>query len=185
MPSSGRGEDIMPTVYLALGSNVGNRKNNFIEVMKQIPAKVEVEMLSSIYETEPVGYSKQPFFLNAVMRGTTALKPVELLEFVKGIESAMGRMPSFENAPRIIDIDILFYDDKIITTRDLVVPHPHLTVRAFVLVPLNEIDPGLAHPGNKRTIGQLVKDLGEVKGLHWWADAEQVWIRRQNVSDIS
>jgi 2-amino-4-hydroxy-6-hydroxymethyldihydropteridine diphosphokinase len=177
MQSSGKGKQ-MADIFLALGSNIGDRKDNLIEAMKLLGEKVDVEKLSSVYETEPVGYSKQPFFLNAVLKGATALKPPDLLKFLKDIENRLGRKPTFPNGPRTIDIDILFYDNKILNSNDLVIPHPRLTVRAFVLVPLNEIAPDFIHPGNERPVSQLVKDLGNISGLHWWAESEQIWTRR-------
>ena len=135
-------------------------------------------MVSSIYESVPVGYTEQPLFLNMVLKGMTDLKPKELLKYAKEIEARLGREPSFPNAPRPIDIDILFYDDKVINTSDLVIPHPRITVRSFVLVPLNEISPDLIHPGNKRAIKHLISDLGEIKGLHRWGEPEEVWERK-------
>ena len=137
--------------------------------------KVEIEKVSSVFETDPVGFTRQPLFLNTVLKGKTRLKPPALLSFVKGIESSLGRVPSFANAPRPMDVDILFYDDKIINSKDLIIPHPRLTVRAFVLVPLNEIAPGHVHPGNRRTVKHLLRDLGSVSGVHRWGEAEEIW----------
>jgi 2-amino-4-hydroxy-6-hydroxymethyldihydropteridine diphosphokinase len=165
-------------VFLALGANIGDRKLNLRQAIVLLSRKVDIQSVSAIYESDPVGYTEQPLFLNMVLKGVTALKPKELLKYAKEIEAKLGREPSFPNAPRPIDIDILFYDDKVINTSDLIIPHPRITVRSFVLVPLNEIAPDLIHPGNKRAVRHLVNDLGEIKGLHHWGEPEEVWEKR-------
>jgi 2-amino-4-hydroxy-6-hydroxymethyldihydropteridine diphosphokinase len=162
-------------VYLALGANMGNRKQNLRQAVKQLSEKIKIEQVSPVFETDPVGFTAQPLFLNMALRGTTSLKPPALLSFIKNIEISLGRVPSFANAPRPMDIDILFYDDKIINSKELVVPHPRLTVRAFVLVPLSEISPGHIHPGNRRTVKHLLKDLGSTNGVHRWGEANEIW----------
>ena len=152
---------MMVTVYLGLGSNLGDREANLRRAIDLLKGKVLVNKVSSLYETDPVGWGPQPLFLNAVCQGTAFLSPKELLAFIKGIERAMGRVESFPNAPRLIDIDILLYGDQIFTTPELTIPHPRLEERAFVLVPLAEIAPELVHPVSQRKI----KDLAEAKGL--------------------
>src|SRR5260370_33997566 len=104
--------------------------------------------VSSIYETEAVGYIDQPRFLNIVCRSTTTLSAQELLKYAKDIEVAIGRQPTFRNGPRLIDIDIMFYDELCITQENLIVPHPRMPERAFVLVPLGEIAPDAVDPGS-------------------------------------
>jgi 2-amino-4-hydroxy-6-hydroxymethyldihydropteridine diphosphokinase len=148
-------------IYLGLGSNLGDRMGNLKSAVEKLSKKVTINKISSVYETEPLYNTEQPMFLNAVIKGVTSLAPPELLSLVKGIESALGRQTGFRNGPRIIDIDILFYGDRIIQTEELTVPHPRITERAFVLVPLAEIAPKLVHPQLKREVRDL---LAEVKG---------------------
>lgn len=168
----------MATAYLGLGSNLGDRKQNFAKALKLMSKHVVVEQLSSIYETEPVGYKEQPSFLNAVCRISTELRPEQLLSLVKKIEVELGRAPSFPNAPRPIDIDMLFYEDEVVSNRELTIPHPRLVERAFVLVPLAEIAPDLVHPGKGKPVRELLSDLGTVAGVRKCAEAEEVMTRR-------
>lgn len=159
----------LATAYLCLGSNLGEREENLRQALSLLSVKVNFEEVSSIYETEPVPILNrdkgQPLFLNLVCRIATSLSPEELLHLAKEIEAKMGRVPSFPNAPRIIDIDILFYDNKIMETQNLTIPHPRLPDRAFVLIPLAEIAPGLVHPGLNKSIAQLAKDVEGQEGV--------------------
>jgi 2-amino-4-hydroxy-6-hydroxymethyldihydropteridine diphosphokinase len=136
--------------------------------------KAHVEKLSAIYETDPVGYIEQPSFLNLVCRITTDLPPEELLYLVKDIETEIGRIPSFPNAPRIMDIDILLYDNTIMETRNLTVPHPRLKDRAFVLIPLREIAPKLIHPKLGKSIAQLANRVKGREGVRKYKGGHDV-----------
>jgi GTP cyclohydrolase-4 len=143
------------SVYLALGSNMGDRRGNLAAALQRLREVVEISAISSIYETEPVGYLDQPRFFNIVCHGKTALSALELLKYAKDIEVAIGRQPTFRNGPRPIDIDIIFYDDLHITQDNLTIPHPRMTERAFVLAPLAELDPDVVDP----TTGQTAQEL--------------------------
>lgn len=137
----------MPTTYLALGSNIGDREKNLREAIRILrESALQVTKISSIYETEPVDYLDQPWFLNAVLEAQTNLTAAELLATLCNIESQMGSKKAFAKGPRLIDLDILLYDEATIDTPDLQIPHPRMLQRNFVLVPLAEIAPTLRHP---------------------------------------
>src|SRR2546425_1293780 len=121
-------------VYLALGSNQGDRRGHLAATLQRLRQYVEIETVSSLYETEPVGYLDQPRFLNIVCAGKTSLSPEDLLKHIKEIEVAIGRQPTFRNGPRTIDIDIILFDDVHATNEQLTIPHPRMAERAFVLV---------------------------------------------------
>ena len=164
----------MSKVYLGLGSNIGDRESNLKEALRRLAKKVSIEHISSIYETEPVGYLDQPMFLNLACEGKTELDPFAILTFAKDIESRMGRKPSFSNAPRPIDIDILFYDDRIIEAVELIVPHPRFWERAFVLVPLAEIAPEFIDPKGGKTVRELLAGLGDLQQVRRWGDVPSI-----------
>jgi len=150
------------TAYLALGSNVGDKLNNIqtaVAEILRIPAKI-IEM-SHIFETEPVGIKDQPMFLNCCIEIETELAPMELLEKCLEIERKLGRVRREKNGPREIDVDILFYGDKILDEPGLKIPHPEIRNRKFVLVPLAEIAPDFADPVTKKTVSQMLKECGD------------------------
>ena len=158
--------------YLGLGSNMGNRQKNLDKALDLLSQRLRVEQVSSIYDTEPVGSINQPRFLNLVCQVHTRLAPTELLTLAKGIELKLGRTPGKVDAPRPIDIDILFYDDQVIETPELVIPHPRLTERAFVLIPLAEIAPDLVHPVSGKTVRELLHGITETQGVLKWENKE-------------
>lgn len=156
-----------PTVYLALGSNVGKRAAHLQTALAGMPPKVRPLVQSPIYETPPWGYTEQPAFLNMVIQAETELPPLELLKFLKDLEVEVGRTPSFRYGPRQIDLDILFYDDLVLETPELSLPHPRLHERAFVLVPLADVAPNLRHPLLNQTIAEMLSRANSAGIVRW------------------
>jgi len=156
----------LATAYLCLGSNLGERQKNLIQALSLLSQQIKLKRVSHIYETEPVGYKEQSLFLNLVCQITTDLNSRELLYLAKAIENKMGRRPSGQkNSPRLIDIDILFFNNKIMKTQDLTIPHPRLVQRAFVLIPLAEIAPKLIHPELGKSIAELASNVAGQSGV--------------------
>lgn len=150
----------MHTVYLSTGSNLGNRETLLIQAEEAITEWVGlIDARSSIVETTPWGKTDQPHFLNRVLRVKTRLPPIQLMEMLLQIEQDMGRNRAEKWGPRTIDIDVLFYDSRIINEPGLCVPHPHMHERAFVLKPLSEIAPDFIHPVLQKSISGLLDDL--------------------------
>jgi 2-amino-4-hydroxy-6-hydroxymethyldihydropteridine diphosphokinase len=143
------------TIYLAFGSNLGDRLANLKQAIAALTPQMEVRAKSKVYETPPWGFEDQPKFLNQVVRATTYLDPEPLLKHLKRLEVALGRKESFPNGPRLIDIDILFYDDLVLDQPSLVIPHPRLQERSFVLLPLMDIAPDLVHPVSKKSVREM------------------------------
>ena len=142
--------------YIALGTNLGNRPDNLRAALGALPPEVSVLAESHIYETPPWGYEDQPAFLNMVVKAETSLEPGALLEYLKQLEVQLGREGNFRWGPRLIDLDILFYDDLVIDTPPLVIPHPRLHERAFVLVPLADVAPNLIHPVLEHSVHEIL-----------------------------
>ncbi len=148
----------MTVLYLSLGSNIGNRLENLLAAIAALPAAgVRVRRVSKIYETEPVDYLEQDWFLNCVVEAETQLDPVALLQQLRKIESDLGSAKAFAKGPRIIDADILFYGDVVINSPELQVPHPRMPQRKFVLVPLTEIAPDARHPITGLTATEMLQ----------------------------
>ena len=146
-------------IYLSLGSNVGDRAKNLKAAIAALPdAGVSVRRVSAFYETEPVDYLEQAWFLNCVVEGETELPAFELLRRLRAIESRMGSRKLVAKGPRLIDLDILVYGQETIDTPELQVPHPRMTLRRFVLVPLAEIAPGLRHPAWSGTVERILSE---------------------------
>jgi 2-amino-4-hydroxy-6-hydroxymethyldihydropteridine diphosphokinase len=144
-------------VYLALGTNLGDRAANLKQAISALTPQLEVKAKSAVYETPPWGFEDQPKFLNQVIKANTYLDPEPLLKHLKRLEVALGRKESFPNGPRLIDMDILFYDDLVVDKPALVIPHPRLHERGFVLLPLKEIAPHLVHPVNKKSVREMAE----------------------------
>jgi 2-amino-4-hydroxy-6-hydroxymethyldihydropteridine diphosphokinase len=148
------------TVLIALGTNQDDRLQNLQTALEKLRSFIDIQRRSSIYETEPWGYSEQPPFLNQVILGTSELGAEALLGALKDIEADMGRRPTFRYGPRLIDLDLLFYDDLVWHTGDLIIPHPRLQERPFVLVPLAEIAPEWEHPVLRLTVAEMAEAAG-------------------------
>ncbi len=156
-------------VYLSLGSNLGDRTANLRAAIRSLAgAGFNVLRVSSFYETEPVGYLDQPWFLNCVVEGETSRQPLELLDAFRSLEMIFRSKKPFPNGPRILDIDILLYGDLSLNTPELQVPHPRMLKRKFVLAPLAEIAPELKLPewsGNVAELLACTQDRSEIKRL--------------------
>lgn len=149
----------MATVYLGLGSNIGDGSSYIKAAIKLLGSAVKDIEQAPVYRSKAVVYAEQPDFTNTVIRGQTDLSPKELLKFVKQVEQEAGRTWSFRFGPRQIDIDIILYDDQIIESRELNIPHMAFRAREFVLKPLADLDPDLTDPVTGHTVSDLLTDL--------------------------
>lgn len=166
----------MGIVFLSLGSNIENRFENLkkaLKVLKKSP-KIEIEKISSVYETEPWEVESQNWFLNLVLKAECKLPPLQLLDFLEETEKKLGRKSKSDNSPRTVDIDILFYNDWIFHTPGLVVPHPLLHKRRFVLAPLAEIEPELEHPQFHKDIKSVLEELDDKTQVKFYKKAEEL-----------
>lgn len=156
--------------YLSIGSNIGNRLETFQQAIQLLGEnnKIRIEDLSSIYETDPVGYTNQACFLNAVIKITTSLKPEELLETCLFIESKLGRKREFRWGPRTLDLDILLYNQENIETESLIVPHPRMQERAFVIIPLMELNPSIKLPNVNTALDDILNQIPDKEGVRLW-----------------
>ncbi|MBN1219999.1 MAG: 2-amino-4-hydroxy-6-hydroxymethyldihydropteridine diphosphokinase [Anaerolineae bacterium] len=152
-------------VYLALGANLGHRKNNLKQALQKLAPNVEILATSRLYETAPAYVFDQPAFLNMAVKGQTSLSPTDLLAYLKQIETEMGREKAVRFGPRLIDLDIIFYNDLILNTPDLQIPHPRMAERGFVLHPLADIAADFVHPVLKQTVAELVANLPADDGI--------------------
>lgn len=149
----------MKTVYISLGSNVGDREQQIASAIQALGARgIRIVRQSSIYSTEPVDVATQSWFLNCVLEVETDLMPRQLLRVFQEIENELGRKHTVRRGPRVIDLDILLYGTSVIRTTDLEVPHPRMTQRRFVLVPLAEIAPALRHPVANKNVEELLAE---------------------------
>jgi len=148
----------MSVVYIGLGSNIGDKQGNITNALCLISKICKVKKKSHVYITEPVGNIEQDWFLNCVVEIETEIEPKQLLSSFKSIERKLGRAKNVKNGPRIIDIDILFYGNNIVNTKNLVIPHPLLHERLFVLQPMIDLNPDFIHPVLKKSIQELYKN---------------------------
>jgi len=159
------------TAYLSLGSNLGDRQKNLDRALELLAQRMRLGKISPVYETEPVGNTDQPRFLNLACQVFTHLSPQGLLTLAKGIEEKMGRRGKSGEA-RLIDIDILLYGDSVMTSPELTIPHPRMAERAFVLEPLAEIAPNAVHPVTGQKIKAMRKAIKEKQGVFKLEDGE-------------
>ncbi|MEZ4592274.1 MAG: 2-amino-4-hydroxy-6-hydroxymethyldihydropteridine diphosphokinase [Chloroflexota bacterium] len=149
----------MQTIFLGLGTNLGDREANLQAALDGLAEELVITAVSPIYQTPPWGVTDQPDFLNLCLAAKTDLTPVALLTFVKNLEVELGRQPTKRWGPRLIDIDILFYANQLIETENMIIPHPRLAERAFVLRPLADIAPDFVHPVLGETMAALAEKV--------------------------
>ena len=159
MPPARPGSRPSKQVYLSLGSNRGDRVANLRRAMEELgKAGVKVQRVSSFYKTEPVDFGPQAWFLNCAVEASTEFMPMQLLKAVKSVERTLGRRPGVSKGPRPIDIDILLYENVVVRTAALTIPHERMNERRFVLIPLRELAPAVRHPVSRRTVTEMLQD---------------------------
>ena len=163
---------IQRKIILALGSNLGDRLNHLNVAVNLLNDMIDDIRCSSVYETAPWGYEAQPYFLNMVLSGSYSGSAISLLRFCQTIERVIGRTPSFIYGPREIDIDILLYGNNVIDKDGLTIPHPRMSTRAFVLMPLAEIHPELIIPGINITVEELVERIESTTAVVKWGSLD-------------
>jgi 2-amino-4-hydroxy-6-hydroxymethyldihydropteridine diphosphokinase len=151
----------MSQVFFSIGSNMGNRLANLMEAIAMLHVGMPITAVSPVYQTEPWGDRAQAAFLNICVAAKTTLKPHDLLHLIKQLEKEIGRTPTYRWGPRVIDIDILFYDAIVLDEDGLTIPHPYLPQRAFVLVPLADLIPDFIHPINGQTVREMCLAVGD------------------------
>lgn len=154
-------------IYLSLGTNMGDRQHNLDRAIDALGEGMVITAVSPIYQTPPWGLTDQPDFLNLCLQATTNLTPHQLLHFNQQVEIQIGRVKEIRWGPRLIDIDILFYDALILQEEQLTIPHPHIAQRAFVLVPLADVAPGLIHPQTGKTVRQMLAAVNRADIAHY------------------
>ena len=162
------------TVYLSLGSNLGDRAGNLRAAIAALPGVgVRVAKVSSMYETEPVDYREQPWFLNCAVEAETGLAPLDLLHALRGIEAQLGSQKEFAKGPRLLDMDILLYGDETIELPELQIPHPRMLRRHFVLAPLAEIAPAVKHPAWTANVAECFAASGDASQVRRLAEFQE------------
>ena len=166
------------TAFISLGSNIGNRYDYLTEAIKQLESHLEIKLvnISSIYETDPLGYEDQDLFLNMVIEVMTSLRADELLDICLKLELTLGRKREIVWGPRTIDLDILLYNQENIETEKLIIPHPRMLERNFVMIPLSEIKPDIIIPNTDKPLEALIKELPNKEGVRLW--------KRKNGEDV-
>lgn len=176
----------MSDVYFGLGSNLGDRESMLQRALEGLSAFVHLERVSDLYETEPVGFTDQPWFLNAVCLGKTDLKPLDLLKACKDLERKLGREPGPRFGPRLIDIDLLAYEDTVMETPELTLPHPRMHQRGFVLAPMLDVSPNWRHPDLGRTVRELYESgrFAAVRRIGWTPKPAVASYPKQQEADV-